>query len=79
MSGKRLVARTKFSDGTSYDAAAIKFNWARLQDPANAASTATYANLMQSMDPVDATTYGSGGRCLRSIDYRTAGLQEDAV
>jgi peptide/nickel transport system substrate-binding protein len=52
----KIKPNVRFTDGTLYDAAAIKFNWARLQDPANASQVATYANLMQSMDPVDATT-----------------------
>jgi len=46
----------KFTDGTPYDAAAVKFNWERLQDPKNAASRAAQANLMQSMDVVNPTT-----------------------
>ena len=42
----KLRPDVKFSDGTAYDAAAVKFNWARLQDPANKASRATQANTM---------------------------------
>jgi peptide/nickel transport system substrate-binding protein len=45
-----------FSDGTPYDAAAVKFNYLRLQDPANGANRAAQANLIGSMDAVDATT-----------------------
>jgi peptide/nickel transport system substrate-binding protein len=52
----KLRPNIKFSDGTPYDAAAVKFNWQRLQDPANHATRASQANLVQSMDVVDATT-----------------------
>jgi peptide/nickel transport system substrate-binding protein len=52
----RLRPNIKFTDGTPYDAAAVKFNWQRLQDPSNAAVRASQANLVQSMDVVDSTT-----------------------
>jgi len=52
----KLHPNIKFSDGTPYDAAAVKFNWLRLQDPKNAAARATQANTMAQMDVVDATT-----------------------
>lgn len=51
-----LRPNIKFTDGTPYDAAAVKFNWERLQDPKNAASRAAQANLMQSIDVVSPTT-----------------------
>ena len=46
----------KFSDGTLYDAEAIRFNWARLQDPANAAPTKATASAMTEMKVLDAQT-----------------------
>jgi peptide/nickel transport system substrate-binding protein len=52
----KLRPNIKFSDGTPYDAAAVKFNWARLADPANAATRAAQAQLIQSMDVIDAQT-----------------------
>jgi peptide/nickel transport system substrate-binding protein len=52
----KLRPNIKFSDGTPYDAAAVKFNWQRLQDPNNKASRAATANQMQSMDVVDPLT-----------------------
>ena len=52
----KLRPGIKFSDGTAYDAAAVKFNYLRLQDPNNAAIRAAQANLISTMDVVDATT-----------------------
>jgi peptide/nickel transport system substrate-binding protein len=46
----------KFTDGTPYDAAAVKFNWLRLQDPANAATKAAQANLIATMTVSDPVT-----------------------
>jgi peptide/nickel transport system substrate-binding protein len=44
-----------FSDGTPYDAAAIKFNWQRLVDPATKASRALYLP-PSTLDVLDPTT-----------------------
>jgi peptide/nickel transport system substrate-binding protein len=52
----KLHPNMKFSDGTAWDAAAVKFNWARIADPANHASRATQAQLIASMDVVDPVT-----------------------
>jgi peptide/nickel transport system substrate-binding protein len=52
----KLKPNVKFSDGTPLDAAAVKFNWLRLQDPKNVASRASLANLMASMDVIDSQT-----------------------
>jgi peptide/nickel transport system substrate-binding protein len=52
----KLHANIKFSDGTPYDAAAVKFNWQRLQDPNNGATRAAIANVIQQMDVVDSVT-----------------------
>jgi peptide/nickel transport system substrate-binding protein len=41
----------KFSDGTPFDAAAIKFNWERIQDPANAAPAGALARGFAAMEP----------------------------
>lgn len=45
-----------FSDGTPFDAEAVKFNWERLQDPANTALSAAYANRASDLTVVDAQT-----------------------
>jgi peptide/nickel transport system substrate-binding protein len=52
----KLKPNIKFSDGTAYDTGAVKFNWQRLQDPKNTAAKASIANLIASMDVVDAQT-----------------------
>src|SRR6185312_7080874 len=46
----KLRPNVKFSDGTSYDATAVRFNWLRLQDPNNHATRAAQANLMSSIE-----------------------------
>ena len=52
----KLHANIKFTDGTPYDASAVKFNIARIQDPNNHATRAAQANLIASMDVIDAVT-----------------------
>jgi len=52
----KLKPNIKFSDGTAYDAEAVRFNWARLQDPANASPTRATANAMTEMKVVDPLT-----------------------
>jgi peptide/nickel transport system substrate-binding protein len=52
----KLKPNIKFSDGTPYDAAAVKFNWQRLQDPKNTASRASLANLISGLDVIDSVT-----------------------
>jgi peptide/nickel transport system substrate-binding protein len=52
----KLRPNIKFSDGTPYDANAVRFNYLRLQDPANGAARATQANLIATMTVVDAQT-----------------------
>src|SRR5262249_24752351 len=52
----QLLSNSLFTDGTPYDAAAVNFNWQRLQDPTTRALTATQANLMQTIDVVDPLT-----------------------
>src|SRR3954451_24413026 len=52
----KIKPNIKFSDGTNYDAAAVKTNWLRLQDPANTAMRAAQANQMQTIDVVDPLT-----------------------
>lgn len=44
-----------FSDGTAYDAAAVKFNWDRIADPATAAPTAALAQSFTSTVVDDVT------------------------
>lgn len=46
----------KFSDGTPLDAAAVKFNWDRLKDPATGAFAFPEASLIASTTVVDPTT-----------------------
>jgi peptide/nickel transport system substrate-binding protein len=52
----KLRPNVKFSDGTAYDAAAVKFNWQRLQDPNLKSPQAALVDQIQSMDVVDAQT-----------------------
>ena len=52
----KLRPNVKFSDGTPLDAAAVVFNWRRLQDPANASPNRNSANQITALDVVDATT-----------------------
>ena len=52
----KIKPNIKFSDGTPYDAAAVKFNWQRLQDPNNKASRAAQANLISALDVLDSQT-----------------------
>src|SRR5262245_33280783 len=43
-----------FSDGTPFDAEAVKFNWDRLRDPANASPNAGDAASIDTIEVVDA-------------------------
>jgi peptide/nickel transport system substrate-binding protein len=52
----KLRPNVKFSDGTALDAAAVQFNWARIADPVNKASSAVVAQQIQTMDVVDPLT-----------------------
>jgi peptide/nickel transport system substrate-binding protein len=52
----KLRPDVRFSDGTTLDAAAVKFNWERLADPAEHAPMGRYARLMASMKVRDAQT-----------------------
>lgn len=52
----KLRSGIKFTDGTPYDAASVKFNWERIGDPANGSGSLAAAREMQSIDVVDATT-----------------------
>jgi peptide/nickel transport system substrate-binding protein len=52
----KLRPNIKFSDGTPYDAAAVKFNWERLADPKNSATRAQQAQLISTMDVLDPIT-----------------------
>ncbi|CAN7614898.1 ABC transporter substrate-binding protein [Phenylobacterium sp. LjRoot219] len=49
-----LRAGVRFSDGTALDAEAVRFNWARLGDPANRAAVAATAGLIAEMRVLDA-------------------------
>lgn len=46
----------KFTDGTPYDAEAVKFNWARIADPANASGNVSVAGQMQNITVKDPLT-----------------------
>jgi peptide/nickel transport system substrate-binding protein len=46
----------KFSDGTPLDAAAVKFNWDRIKDPALGSQSARVGNLIASTTATDART-----------------------
>jgi peptide/nickel transport system substrate-binding protein len=52
----KLRPNVKFSDGTAFDAEAVKFNWARIADPANKATTASTAAAISTMTAADPTT-----------------------
>jgi peptide/nickel transport system substrate-binding protein len=52
----KLRANVKFSDGTPYDADAVKFNWERIADPANKSSNAVAVTGIASMQVVDPQT-----------------------
>lgn len=52
----KLNPDVMFSDGTPLDAEAVKFNWERLQDPANSALAAAYASRASNIEVVDAQT-----------------------
>lgn len=45
-----------FSDGTPYDAAAVKAHWERIQDPANRSPAFLFASSMTAIEAVDALT-----------------------
>jgi peptide/nickel transport system substrate-binding protein len=46
----------KFSDGTPYDAAAVKFHWDRIADPTNASPQATAVKNIAAEEVLDAAT-----------------------
>ncbi len=52
----KLKPDATFSDGTPFNAEAVKFNWERLQDPANEAPQARIADEITSMEVVDDLT-----------------------
>jgi peptide/nickel transport system substrate-binding protein len=52
----KLRPNVKFSDGTTFDAAAVQFNWQRIADPANKALTASVAQKIASMTVADPLT-----------------------
>src|SRR3954447_10522844 len=52
----KLRPNVKFSDGTTLDAAAVKFNFERVQDPANLSPNLSTAKTISSMSVVDPLT-----------------------
>lgn len=52
----KLRAGLKFTDGTPFDAAALKFGWERIKDPAVGGANAAQANLIAATEVVDETT-----------------------
>lgn len=46
----------QFSDGTPFDAEAVKYNWERIKDPTNGSASAGYASQIGEIDVVDETT-----------------------
>lgn len=52
----KLKEGVKFSDGTPYDAEAVKFNWERHTDPKLGSVQASIAGRVEAMKAVDATT-----------------------
>lgn len=68
----KLRPNVKFSDGTAYDAEAVKFNWERHGDPANNSSARPLVATIKTMEVVDATTLkvtlnGPNGQFARSV------------
>jgi peptide/nickel transport system substrate-binding protein len=52
----KLHPNIKFTDGTDYDAEAVRFNWARMQDPATRSFQFSVVSAISSMTVVDTTT-----------------------
>jgi peptide/nickel transport system substrate-binding protein len=52
----KVKPNVNFSDGTPFNADAIKFNWLRIQNPANASANAGGMSNVQSLDVVDPLT-----------------------
>jgi peptide/nickel transport system substrate-binding protein len=52
----KLRPNITFTDGTPYDAAAVKFNWQRVQDPANNSPHLADASTIAALDVVDPLT-----------------------
>jgi peptide/nickel transport system substrate-binding protein len=52
----KLRPNITFTDGTPYDANAIKFNWQRILDPANASPNLGAASIVKTLDAVDSLT-----------------------
>ena len=52
----RLRRNVKFADGTAYDAAAVKYNFDRAADPANACTSQEWVSTWQSVTVVDPLT-----------------------
>jgi peptide/nickel transport system substrate-binding protein len=52
----KLRPNVKFSDGTAYDAAAVKFNWDRIGDLANKAPSLAIVQAIQALEVVDPLT-----------------------
>jgi peptide/nickel transport system substrate-binding protein len=52
----KLRPGLRFTDGTPFDAAAVKFNWDRIADPANKARTQGAMKAVQSTDVIDSQT-----------------------
>jgi peptide/nickel transport system substrate-binding protein len=52
----KIKKNVKFSDGTAYDASAVKFNWQRIGDPANASANLAGMTNVASLDIIDSQT-----------------------
>ena len=52
----KLRPNVKFTDGTLLDAAAVKYNWDRIKDPANNSPVRSSANTMADETVIDPTT-----------------------
>jgi peptide/nickel transport system substrate-binding protein len=68
----KIKPNVKFSDGTAYDANAVKFNWDRHADPANNSTAINLMKTMKSIEVVDAQTLritlaGENGQFPRAV------------
>jgi peptide/nickel transport system substrate-binding protein len=75
----KVRPKVNFTDGTPYDAEAVRFNWQRVLDPATASPNLGAASAIKSLDVVDALTLritlaSAFGQFPRAIARNLAGV-----